>query len=117
MVKAKSLGLIFGLLAAMCNATIGIFSTKLLLSGMPPVVIAFYRCLIAFVLLTSYLVFSGNFLNWFRYLKDNFLKLGVCAFFGFFVLYFFETNAYKYEKVPVVVFVLAGAVTLITMVG
>lgn len=112
----KYLGLIYALLAAMCNATIGIFSTKLLTAGMPPFAIAFYRCLIAFVLLSSYLIISGNFLIWLRHLKANFLKLAVCAFFGFFVLHFFETNAYLYEKVPVVVFSLLGAATIITFV-
>lgn len=112
----KYLGLIYALLAAMCNATIGIFSTKLLIDGMQPFAIAFYRCLIAFIILTIYLGFSGNLLIWMKYVKDNFFKLAACAFFGFFILHFFETNAYQYEKVPVVVFSLLGSATIITFV-
>lgn len=58
----------------------------------------------------------GNLLIWLKHLKDNFLKLAGCAFFGFFVLHFFETNAYQYEKVPVVVFSLLGSATITTFI-
>ncbi|MCC2624329.1 MAG: EamA/RhaT family transporter [Burkholderiales bacterium] len=112
----KFLGLTCALLAAIFNAMIGIFSVKLISYGMQPFEIAFYKCLIALIMISTYLVVTGKFIAWVNYLKRNYIKIAICALFGFFVLYFFETNAYNYSKVPVVVFLLLGSSTITTFV-
>lgn len=106
-------GYIYALLAAIFNGMIGIFSVKLMFQGLSPYAISFYKCFIAFAILTTYLYLSGQFSSWISYMKKMWWKLFITSFFGFFVLYFFETAAYKCEKVPMVVFLLLGS-SLIT---
>ena len=110
----KYAGFIYALLAALFNGMIGIFSVKIMAISLSPYAIAFYKCLIAFLIITGWLIISRQLGHWFRYIKRLWRQLLIAAFFGLFVLYFFETNAYKYEKVSIVVFVLLGSAVITT---
>jgi drug/metabolite transporter (DMT)-like permease len=105
-------GYIYALCSAICSGTIGVFSVKAIHAGLPPMAIAFYRCIFAFVILTSWFVISGQVKQWVIYLRKFYLKIIFCAFFGLFIVYTFETHAYQYANVPVVVFLLLGSSTL-----
>jgi len=107
-------GYIYALLAAIFNGMIGIFSVKLISTGLSPYAIAFYKCFVAFLMLTTGLIVSRQFGQWVNYLKQFWWQLLVSAFFGFFVLYFFETAAYKHEKVTIVVFMMLGSAVITT---
>jgi drug/metabolite transporter (DMT)-like permease len=109
-------GYIYALLAAIFNAMIGIFSVKIMAISLGPYAIAFYKCFIAFLIITSWLVVSRQVGQWFKYIKRLWWQLLIASFFGFFVLYFFETNAYKYEKVTIVVFMLLGSSVITTFI-
>ena len=110
------LGYICAILAAIFNGMIGVFSVKIMHLGLPPFAIAFYKCLISLAILTAWLCATNQFGQWIKHLKTNYFKIAICAFFGFFILYFFETNAYSYSKVSVVVFFLLGSATLTTFI-
>jgi drug/metabolite transporter (DMT)-like permease len=112
----KSTGYIYAILAAICNGLIGIFSVKIMKIGMHPYAVSFYKCLFALIIISSFLILSGQLQNWWRHFKQNWKKLAICAFFGFLMLYFFETNAYNYADVPVVVFLLLGSATITTFI-
>ena len=114
--RSSYIGYISAILAAMCSGTIGIFSMKAIHAGLPALSIAFYRCLFALIIITTWLILSGQFKQWLIYLKSFYLKIAVCAFLGLFILYTFETNAYRYSSVPVVVFLLLGSATLTTFI-
>jgi drug/metabolite transporter (DMT)-like permease len=110
------LGYIYALLAAIFNGMIGIFSVKIMSVGLSPYAIAFYKCLIAFLIITSWLIVSKQLGHWINYIKRLWWQLLVASLFGFFVLYFFETAAYKYEKVTIVVFMLLGSAVITTFI-
>lgn len=107
------LGALLAVLAAILNATVGIISVSLFEIGMKPASIAFYKCLIALVILLSYtFLFKFNELK--TLAKNKCLSISICSFFGLFCLYFFETAAYRTVNVAVVVFLLFGASTITT---
>ncbi|MBP7846953.1 MAG: DMT family transporter [Burkholderiales bacterium] len=110
----KQLGILCALFAAVFNSMIGIFSVNIMNIGMGPYAVAFYKCLIGLVILTSWLICSKQFLKWLKFIRKFWWQLPITSFFGFFVMYFFETTAYHYEKVTVVVFVLLGTATIIS---
>lgn len=110
------LGYIYAFLAAIFNGMIGIFSVKIMSTGLSPYAIAFYKCLISFVIITGWLILSKQLGQWFAYIRRLWWQLLVAAFFGFFVLYFFETAAYKYENVTIVVFMLLGSAVITTFI-
>lgn len=105
-------GYLYALIAAVFNAMIGIFSVKIMETGLSPYAISFFKCLIALGILTSWLLASGQLMKWIQYLKELSWQLPAAAFFGIFVMLFFETAAYKFEKVTVVVFMLLGSSVL-----
>lgn len=107
------LGIIFATLAALANATIGLFTNIGMSLSVSPNKIAFYRCLIALIITTLCLCFTKNFQ---RVSVKNFLKISLCAFFGIFTLYFFETLSYHYTEIANVTFLLMGSSALITFV-
>ena len=78
-------GYLYALLAAIFNGMIGIFSVKLMSTGLSPYAIAFYKCFIAFLIISSGLIVSRQFYRWLDYLKQFWRQLLVSAFFGFFV--------------------------------
>jgi drug/metabolite transporter (DMT)-like permease len=106
------LGFIYALLAALFNGVIGVVSVKIMASGLHPFEVAFYKCLISFIIILICLIISKQWLGWITHLRMHYKKISICAFFGFFILYFFETNSYYYEKVPVAIFLLLGSSTL-----
>lgn len=109
-------GYIYALLAAVFNAMIGIFSVKLMEAGLTPYAISFYKCFISCAILTGWLTLTGQLRQWLCYMKRLWWQVPVAAFFGFFVLYFFETAAYNYEKVTIVVFMLLGSAVITTFI-
>jgi len=109
-------GYLYALMAAVFNAMIGIFSVKIMEIGLSPYAVAFFKCLIALAILTSWLLVSGQIMRWTQYLKERPWQLPVAAFFGIFVLLFFETAAYKFEKVTIIVFMLLGSSVLTTFI-
>lgn len=108
-------GILLAVLAAIVNATVGIFSVKLFESGMQSESVAFYKSLVAFILLLSVTsLFKREELS--SLLSRKFWALAICAFFGFFCLYFFETAAYSTVNVAVVIFMLFGSATITTFI-
>ncbi|WJV64315.1 DMT family transporter [Pectobacteriaceae bacterium CE70] len=105
-------GIIYALLAAIFNGTVGVFSVKLFQSGLSPNQVAFYKCSLGLIII-SLIVFSfrkGKALV--TFFQSKWIVVAVCAFFGFFVLYHFETNAYVTTNVSTVVFILFGSATV-----
>lgn len=104
----------FALLAALFNASIGIFSKTIFSMGTLPSQVAFYKCLMAFLLLTIIHLFIKNGLQKLKQHRSDWWKIAICSFFGIFTLYFFETSAYSHTMVSTVVFVLLGSSTATT---
>ncbi|AKP48308.1 MULTISPECIES: DMT family transporter [Bacillus] len=116
MKKTYIMGAVFALSAAILNGTVGIFSKGSFQSNLTPAGVSFYKCLIAFVFIS--ILALGN-----KTLRTNIIRLKskikhilLCSFLGIFVLYFFETTAYKYESVSFVVFILLGSSVLTTFI-
>lgn len=114
--KSYRAGLTFALLAALWNASVGILSKNIFRYDMPPVSVAFYKCLIAFIVLSIVIVYDRVKLTQVAQLAKSSLKLMACSFCGIFVLYFFETKAYEYTNVSMVVFILLGSSAVTTFV-
>ncbi|TCJ93968.1 drug/metabolite transporter (DMT)-like permease [Volucribacter psittacicida] len=112
------LGIILALFAALLNSSIGIFSKILMQNGLNAQDIAFFKTLMAFLLLSS--------LCWRKplaYQKQQIIqtplhsrawlwKVAICAFLGIFVLFFFETLAYGYGLASNVVVILMASATV-----
>ncbi len=113
-INSKLSGVIFALLAALFNGTVGVLSVNIFNSGLTPEGVAFFKCLIALLIVGIILFFSNKTKYVFRYLKLKWHSIAICSFFGFFVLYHFETAAYESVNVAVVVFCLFGASTITT---
>ncbi|KDM93363.1 DMT family transporter [Photobacterium galatheae] len=107
-------GVVLALLAAFFNGMVGILSVNLFASGMPSAAVAFYKCVVAFLIILLVLGMTGKLPALLTYLKSKWKALAVCSFFGFFMLYFFETASYETLNVAVVVFLLFGVSTLVT---
>lgn len=60
------------------------------------------------------LAVTGQTATLLSYVKTKWKALSVCSFFGFFMLYFFETASYETLNVAVVVFLLFCVSTLVT---
>ena len=109
-------GIILALSAAILNGTVGIFSKGLFQSNLTPAGVSFYKCLIAFIFISIFALFNNNLRTNIISLKSKIKYLWLCSFLGIFVLYFFETMAYKYESVSFVVFILLGSSVLSTFI-
>ncbi|MDR0281156.1 MAG: DMT family transporter [Paucimonas sp.] len=111
--KNVRLGIICALLAAFFNSTSGIFA-KLLIDTYTPGDIAFGKCVIAFVFLGIWVALSGR---WRRLdLRGRaMVAVAVCALFGIFGLFTFETIAYQGMAAPLVVLTLIGSSTITTL--
>lgn len=96
-------GVFFALAAALLNSSIAIFS-KLLLAEMPSDVIAFYKAALGALVLWTVLPRRTTRLKW--------PVVVVCAFFGIFCLFFFETAAYQHEQAANVVFCMMACAAL-----
>lgn len=109
-------GLVLALFAALLNGTVGVLSKWLFQSNLTSAGISFYKCLIAFLVISFLSFFNKNIRMKIVELKSKINYIIVCSFLGIFVLYFFETAAYKYESVSIVVFILLGTSVLITFI-
>lgn len=109
--------ILFAILAAVCNATIGVFSKVAFNSGtgVDHTTIAFYRCLFAFICLTLIILFKKGGLKQVLLLKKYAGIICITSFFGVFVLYYFEIWALSVTSIPVVSFLLyaSGIVAII----
>lgn len=109
--KQTLIGLLFATLAALANATIGLFTNVGMDLLMAPNKIAFYRCIIALAATTLYLLLTRKFE---KITIHKFFKISLCALFGIFTLYFFETLSYQYTKISNVTFLLMGTSAVAT---
>ena len=109
-------GYFFGLLAACFNGLIGVFSVKIMEQGFTPFAVAFYKCFIGFMILTTWLILSGQFIAWLTYMKSRWWQLALASFFVFFVLNIFETTAFKYENVTIVACMMLGSAVITTFI-
>lgn len=110
----QAYGKLCAVLAALFNGTVGVISVNLFNSGLPPESVAFLKCFLAFVVIGFFLLFTGKIKAVVTYLQLKWYLAAVCSFFGFFILYHFETAAYSSVNVAVVVFCLFGASTVTT---
>lgn len=110
-------GLIYGLLAALFNASVGLFSTSAFILGITPISVSFYKCLMAFIILTMCIIFIPGQLQKCLALRAYWFKVALLGLFGIFILYFFETAAYELEDIALVVFALQGSSTLTTFIA
>ncbi|MBN3561026.1 EamA family transporter [Aliamphritea spongicola] len=114
--NSRLAGGVLATLAALFNGTVGVISVNLFTAGLSAQAVAFYKCLLALAVLGAVLLVSGQWPAVIRYLQAKWRHAAVCAFFGFFMLYNFETAAYQYVNVAVVVFCLFGTSTVTTFI-
>lgn len=105
------IGVLFATMAALANAIIGLFTNVGMGLYIAPNKIAFYRCIIALIATTLYLFLANKFE---KITIKKFLKISLCALFGIFTLYFFETLSYQYIKISNVTFLLMGTSAVAT---
>lgn len=99
--KLVPIGIIFALSAALLNSSIAIFSKNLFAYGLEPEAIAFYKSIIAVLILWVLPLKQGE--------RPVAKGAAICAFLGIFVLFFFETKAYSYEMAANVVFTMMAS--------
>lgn len=105
MQASVSKGIAFALGAAALNATIGVLSKVLMSSGFTASSIAVIKTLLGCVLLSALLLFLKRPATTARW-----GQAAICAFLGIFVLFHFETSAYRhYAAAGVVVMLMASA--------
>lgn len=105
MLNNFSKGIIFALCAAALNATIGVLSKVLMSNGFPPSSVAVFKTLLGCILLWGVLLFLKRPAS-----PAKWPQAALCAFLGIFVLFHFETAAYRhYAAAGVVVVLMASA--------
>lgn len=109
------MGAFFATLAAIFNATVGVMSVNLFHNGLAPQSVALLKCVIALLILLTYVILFKR-KQLFNKLKEQWKPLSLCALFGFFTLYTFETKAYDTLNVAVVVFILFGSSMVTTFI-
>lgn len=114
--RPHTLGIVYAVLAALCNATIGIFTNLGIRASLPADTIAFYRCVVAFVAVTLFILIKREKLAGIGFIRTNLRKILLCAFCGIFVLYYFETMSYRFTTVTNVTFLLMSTSAIITFV-
>ena len=100
------MGTVFALVAALCNSTIGIFSKFGINSSVDHTSLAFYRCFIAFIFITIYLLLKKDGIKNILKLKKIAWKIALSSFCGVFILYYFEIWSLTFTIIPVVSFLL-----------
>ncbi|NPD01265.1 DMT family transporter [Brenneria sp. hezel4-2-4] len=108
----KIAGIVYALLAAIFNGTVGVLSVKLFQTGLSPAQVAFYKCLIGLAIIFVIIMSSARRAALFHFIKSHWHVVLICSFFGFFMLYHFETSAYSTTNVATVVFMLFGTATV-----
>lgn len=100
-----SKGVIFALSAAALNATIGVLSKVLMSNGFTASSVAVIKTVLGCVLLSILLFFLKR-----PAASTKWTQAAICAFLGIFVLFHFETSAYRhYAAAGVVVVLMASA--------
>lgn len=110
-------GMIYALLAAMLNASVGLFSLQVLELGVSPESIAFYKCLFSFCVLSVVLFLFPKQLKKCIILSTHAHKIALLAFLGVYVLYYFETISYQFNTIALTVFILQGSSTVSSFLG
>lgn len=104
-------GVFLALSAAALNASIGILSKILIGQGFSPAAIAFYKTLLAVVLL-SVVLLAVRKRQALKASGARWWQAAVCAMLGIFTLFFFETQAYHYENAATVVVLLMASASV-----
>ncbi|MCK9744109.1 DMT family transporter [Pseudomonas syringae] len=100
-----SKGVIFALSAAALNATIGVLSKVLMSNGFTSSSVAVIKTILGCILLSIVLRFLKRPIS-----AAKWSQAAICAFLGIFVLFHFETSAYRhYAAAGVVVVLMASA--------
>lgn len=116
--EAKAwLGAVCALCAAFVNGSVGVISVYLFDSDLSARDVAFLKCVLAAAVATGVVCITGRAQALWCFIHRRWLLCAVCAFFGFFVLYHFETAAYVSVPVAVVAFCFIGSATLVTFVA
>ena len=110
-------GKIYAFSAAFLNASVGVFSLSIFFKGGQAEHISFYKCLTATLVLTILCLLRRQYLIQIKNLWPFKYSIALMAFFGIFLLYFFETIAYQYDSIAIVVFTLLAASTIATFVA
>lgn len=100
-------GASFALAAAALNASIGVISKILLKIGISASSIALTKTVLGLVILSLFLLFLRK-----SKTRISMWQAAVCAFFGIFTLFFFETAAYQHESAANVVVTLMAFASL-----
>ena len=112
--KIILIGSFFALAAAAVNGSVGVFVRNLFDMGFDYYQVSFYKCTLAFFILLGICLCNANMRKELRDILAKPLPVIVCAFFGLFLLYFFETSAYRFMKVSEVVLILMVGSVLTT---
>ena len=100
-----SKGVVFALSAAALNATIGVLSKILMSNGFTASSVAVIKTILGCILLSALLFFLKRPAS-----TAKWIHAAICAFLGIFVLFHFETSAYRsYAAAGVVVILMASA--------
>ncbi|MCR6112042.1 DMT family transporter [Bacillus sp. A301a_S52] len=113
--KFYLVGILLAIGSGIANGTVGVLSRGLFEYNLSPTAVSFYKCFIAFALLTIIVLINKG-LRSQLFSNIKILKLALCSFLGIFVLYYFETTAYNYTAVPTVVFILLGTSVVVTFI-
>ncbi|RWB93699.1 MAG: DMT family transporter [Mesorhizobium sp.] len=110
------LGAGFALLAALSNGTVGVLSRSAFKEGLDHTAVAFWRCAIAFSLLSIIILLRSGGLARLVSVFTGSWKIAVCSALGIFTLYHFETQAFTYAPIPLVaILVFAGGLGAIAL--
>ncbi|WP_413740345.1 DMT family transporter [Sodalis sp. RH14] len=113
--RSHAIGILCAVLAAIINSSIGILNEFAFSKGVKYQDVAFYKTLIAFIIITLYLVISQQFRAQVFYLRKRVKELLILSFTGVFCLYFFETWAFSESNIPLTAFMIyaPGIITVI----
>lgn len=111
------MGILFAILAAICNSTIGIFSKYSLNTNSNPSTVVFFRCFFAFIVVTIILLIKKDGLKQIATTKKHAKKIFTTSIFGIFILYFFEICALSYIQIPIYSFLSYSTSILTIVVG
>lgn len=103
--------------AAFLNALVGVLSMSSFNLGLSAAQVAFYKCTLAWMLLSTLVLVNPGYQQQIKGAVHKLPQLLALSFCGFFCLYFFETAAYQYEHIGIVVFALLGGSTIVSFVA
>jgi len=104
--KNLRLGILFALLAAILNSSIGVFNEFSFLKGGGFSAIAFYKTFLAFIILLIGTFFSTKYRLRVWNIRCRAKEICLMSFFGVFILYYFETYAFSLSNIPLTSFMI-----------